>query len=274
MQDRGQRGSSDGAQKWVGYARRAERRMLSEAASQCVLALHTPERGQDVFDRIFRVLGTRGHRALPKSRADRTTGEHQVIVDSSSPEWLTLLMPPNFVDGFGCAQRLSAEFECYAFDFVAYCAETWWYNLFDAGHLIDLFWQHPRFFEGRHPDEPAVEPGALEARRGQPDLLAQLFDVPMELLQPYFEQIDDQPFRHLKQVDPAAYSDEVQTRRFTRGGRAHDGDRYALHDPMNFVDLALKVGIRYPSGATTQPGLRFFALRPAGEAETRVLNPA
>ena len=44
-----------------------------------VSALYTDEKGEDVNDILFREIGLRGHRRLPRSMAIRKSGKNQVL---------------------------------------------------------------------------------------------------------------------------------------------------------------------------------------------------
>ena len=58
---------------------------------------------------------------------------------------------------------------------------------------------------------------------GRPDAVAAAFGVDVRRVAPYYE---------------------------ARRGRAHTQDRYALDDPMVFVDLWARLGIRWPNDGT------------------------
>lgn len=230
------------------------------------VALQCDDRGEDVFDDVFRIVGERGHRRLPKSMALRQTGENQVMVSTESPEWLMVIFPQAFPDGFGCAQLLSEKMDCRVFNFEIYDGETWWYNFFHEGELLDVFWQQPRYFEGIHPDE-VISEEILQSRRGQPDLLAEhFFGLMIDLIRPYYVQIDDQAISQLKTSDPDQYKAELEQLKQPMLRKAHQEDLYPLSSVWVFTDFAAKLGISYPVDIQTHDGLRFFALRPAESA--------
>lgn len=225
-------------------------------------ALQTDERGQDVIDAVFTVLGGRGHRRLPKSMAARTTGDYQVMLSTESPEWLFIVYPQGFLDGYGCTQELSKKFECRAFNFEVYNNETWWYNFFREGELLDVYWQQPRYFEGRHPDE-VIDDEVLKLRAGNPDLIAdQFFGLPLEVIKPYYQQVDDSPFRNLREQDPDGYMAKFREAMAALDHKAHPEDLYPLSSVWVFTDFGAKFGIIYPVDIQTHTDLAFFALRP------------
>lgn len=227
-----------------------------------VTALETDDRGQDVIDQTFRVMGDRGHRRLPKSMGVRTSGTNQVMICTEAPEWLLVVYPAGFMDGFGCTQALSESLDCKAFNFEIYANETWWYNYFSSGILRDIFWQQPRYFEGVHPDE-AIDGEVLAARRGNPDLLAdEFFGMPIQMIRPYYVQIDDGEFRHLRAANPEEYTRRFRALQVNLDVRAHDDDRYPLSSVWVFTDFANKFNIMYPMDIQTQDNLQFFGLRP------------
>ena len=229
-----------------------------------VTALETAERGQDVFDQTFKVIGARGHRRLPKSLGTRETGENQVMICTESPQWLLIVYPNGFMDGFGCSQDLSAEFDCRTFNFEIYNGETWWYNFFRAGRLLDIFWQQPRYFEHRHADEQ-LTPEVLAARKGKVDLICdQFFGLPKDMVEPYYAQIDDADFGRLKVADPEAYAARMEAARANLNFKANPDDLYPLSSVWVFTDFASKFGIIYPTDIQTHDNLTFYALRPKG----------
>ena len=191
-----------------------------------VSALNTDERGEDVYDLLFREIGLRGHRRLPRSMAIRKSGKNQVLISSESPDWLLVVYPNGFLDGFSCTAALAELFDCKAFNFELYDNLFWWYNYFKSDELADIFWQHPTFFDGLHPDERLTE-RAIEARKGNSTFIASEFDgVIVDDISPYFQQLDDSEFAELKKTDYVNYTEKLKESRAHLDFKANEGDKY------------------------------------------------
>ena len=227
-----------------------------------VSAINTDERGQEVHDIVFRMIGKRGHRRLPKSMAMRLSGENQVMISNEAPDWMLLIYPNGFNDGFSCTEILSEKLDCKAFNFEIYDGQFWWYNFFKSGDLLDIFWQHPTYFVGLHPDEK-IDDEILKARKGNPELIAEeYFGLPMQVIEPYYVQFDDEEFANIKNENLKKYKKKLKTAKETFNFKANSDDKYPLSSPWVFTDFAAKFGLIYPTQIQTHSGLYFYALKP------------
>ena len=227
-----------------------------------VSALYTDEKGEDVNDILFREIGLRGHRRLPRSMAIRKSGKNQVLISTESPDWLLIVYPNGFLDGFGCTSILAELFDCKAFNFELYDNLFWWYNFFVSDELADIFWQHPTFFDGLHSGEK-INDKALEARKGNPKFIASQFDgVISDEIMPYYRQLDDSEFADLKLTNYDEYEKKLKETREKFDYKANEGDKYTLISPWVLTDFAAKFGIIYPTQVQSHNDLKFFALKP------------
>jgi len=218
---------------------------------------HRPARIAEIFD----LLENRGHEQINKELADRESGENEVCISSQAERWLTILYPNAFRDGYGCARLLSEAFNTLAFDFEVWNGETWWYSLMDRGRLLDIFWEQPRYFEGRIKDEQ-ISPDTLEMRSGRPDIVANATDVSSMTLQPYYDQLDDSDLRILREQDPDGYRATWDARKKAKRVKAHPDDKHRLHTRWSFTDFAGRLGIHYPTSFETSEKIAFYGLRP------------
>ena len=92
-----------------------------------------------------------------------------------------------------------------------YDGDLWRNVVVDCGEVVDRFCSDVRYFSD---DLPLGGQWA-----GQPDVVATTFRVDVRRVRPYYE---------------------------ARKGRAHTDDRFSLDDPMVFIDLWARLGIRWP----------------------------
>jgi hypothetical protein len=97
-----------------------------------------------------------------------------------------------------------------------YGGDLWRNVVLERGAVVDRFCSDRRYFSD---DLPLGEQWA-----GRPDVVAATFQVDVRRVAPYYE---------------------------VRKGKAHTDDRYSVDDPMVFVDLWARLGIRWPPADAT-----------------------
>jgi hypothetical protein len=141
--------------------------------------------------------------------------------------WSSLLLHLNSRLAHPLAARMSAELVDPVTVFDEFDQVAWGFSVYEAGNCIARFWNCPAIVE-EDPQTCAVNP----------DLIARLFDVPVERVAPYLTHVNPDVDGH---------------------GKVFADDEFSLGDHWVRCDFMRRLGLHYPNPG--EPGTRHVFIK-------------